>query len=381
MRVFLIVLDSFGIGNAPDAEKFGDFGANTFKSCFKTGILNLPNMTKLGLFNIDDIDFGEKCQNPVGNYARVLKIGAGKDTTVGHYEMTGVVLDKPFPTYPNGFPAEIIEKFEQKTGRKVLCNKPYSGSEVLKDYATKHLETGDLIVYTSADSVFQIAACEDIVPIDELYKYCKIAREILCDEHAVARVIARPFIVENDEYVRTKNRHDYSMPAPRDTLLDIISNEWFDVIGVGKISDIFSGRGLTKSFENKGNSENMKQVFELQKHDFNGLCFVNLVDFDMTFGHRRDVLGYANCLNEFDTQLGEFLENMCDGDQLIITADHGCDPCFKGTDHTRETVPYLEITKGSRYGKNLGIISTSANISANILAKFNIVNNLDGTQF
>ncbi len=339
-RVFLIVLDSFGVGAMPDAPDFGDMGADTFCSCYDTGLLKLTNMQQMGLFNIDGVDLDNKSDCPAAAYLRLAEQSKGKDTTTGHWELAGLVSEKPFPTFPNGFPPEVIEKFEQATGRKVLCNKPYSGTQVIADYGCEHVETGALIVYTSADSVFQIAAHEDVVPVEELYRYCEIAREILVGDYAVGRVIARPFEGEHP-YTRTSRRHDFSLVPPRDTMLDHIVNSGMDVIGIGKIYDIFAGRGVSKAFRVIGNVPDMEETRRVQDTDFCGLCFTNLVDFDQNYGHRRDPEGYAEALNEFDEWLGPFLDNMREDDVLIITADHGCDPCHTGTDHTREFIPVL----------------------------------------
>lgn len=352
-RVFLIVLDSAGIGNAHDAEKFGDKGADTFRSCYNTGKLNVPNMRKLGLFNIDGMDYGEPCENPIGAYGRMTEKSMGKDTTIGHWEIAGIISENPLPTYPNGFPQDILDKFSAATGRKVLCNKTYSGTEVIKDYGREHIETGALIVYTSADSVFQIAAHESVVPVEKLYEYCEIARKILVGEHGVGRVIARPFEGEYP-FTRTSRRHDFSIEPPAETMLDKLKNAGKDVIAVGKINDIFVGKGITEFVRTSGNDDGMEKTFGYAKRDFNGLCFVNLVDFDMSYGHRRDVEGYTNALNRFDEQLGTLMEMMGDEDVIMITADHGCDPCYKGTDHTRETVPLLVYGKKAA-SKNLGI--------------------------
>jgi len=364
-RVFLIVLDSVGIGALPDAVAFGDADANTFKVVSSHPNCNIPNLKKLGIFNIDGV-FGEKEENPKGSFARLGELSRGKDTTIGHWEMAGVVSESPLPTYPNGFPKEVIDEFERRTGRKAICNKPYSGTEVIKDYGKEHLETGALIVYTSADSVFQIACHEDKVPVSELYRYCEIAREVMVGEHGVGRIIARPF---NGEYpfTRTPRRHDYSLLPPKDTMLDLLKKAGYDVISVGKIYDIFAGRGVTESNLTKSNEDGMRKTIEIQDRDFSGLCFVNLVDFDMKFGHRNDVSGYANALSEFDSLLGEFLPKMRDEDVLIITADHGCDPVTVSTDHSREYVPMIIYGKGIKSGVNLNTRASFSDISATIL--------------
>ena len=381
MRVFLTVLDSFGIGELSDAERFGDKGSNTLKACFKSGKLNIPNMTRLGLFNIDGIDFGDKELSPIGAYGKMLEKSNGKDTTVGHWEIAGVISSEPLPTYPNGFPKEIIKEFEDKTGRKVLCNKPYSGTDVIRDYGEEHLKTGALIVYTSADSVFQIAAHEDLVPIETLYEYCKIARQMLVGKHGVGRIIARPFVGDAETgFKRTSNRKDFSIEPPKPTLLDFMKESGLDVLGVGKISDIFGGKGLTKSFKTKSNEDGINTVKRLIGEDFNGLCFVNLVDFDMVYGHRNDVLGYTEALNYFDKELGGILNNLKDDDVFIITADHGCDPSTPSTDHSRESVPLL--IWGSGINKvDLGVRESFADLAKTIADIFKIDNSLSGKSF
>ena len=381
MRVFLTVLDSFGIGELSDAEKFGDKGSNTLKACFKSGKLNIPNMAKLGLFNIDGIDFGDRENSPIGAYGKMLEKSNGKDTTVGHWEIAGVISKEPLPTYPNGFPDEVINEFEKKTGRKVLCNKPYSGTDVIRDYGEEHLKTGNLIVYTSADSVFQVAAHEDLVPVETLYDYCEKARQMLVGQHGVGRVIARPFVGDaKTGFKRTANRKDFSLTPPKPTLLDCLSGSGFDVLGVGKIYDIFGGKGLTESVKTKSNEDGINVTKRLIDKDFNGLCFVNLVDFDMVYGHRNDVLGYTNALNYFDKNLGEMLDNLRDGDVFIITADHGCDPSTPSTDHSRESVPLLIFGKGVA-PINLGGRESFADLAKTIADMFNIENSLDGKSF
>ena len=365
-RVFLIVLDSFGIGEMPDAADFGDAGSNTLRSCFKTGLLNVPNMRELGLFNIDGVEVGEKCPAPRGAYGRLSELSKGKDTTTGHWEIAGLVSQKPFPTFPEGFPEEVIKRFEEATGHGVLCNKPYSGTKVIADYGEEHMRTGALIVYTSADSVFQIAAHEDVVPVEKLYEYCRIAREILTGEYAVGRVIARPFEGEYP-FVRTPRRHDFSLLPPRDTMLDKLSRAGREVIGIGKIYDIFAGKGLTLCDREIGNNADMEITSKYQQTDFSGLCFTNLVDVDMQYGHRRDPAGYANALNEFDEWLGGFMGKMRPDDVLIITADHGCDPCHSGTDHPREYIPLLIYGNGIAAG-NLRTRAGFDNIADKVLA-------------
>ncbi len=378
-RVFLIVLDSFGVGEMPDAGDFGDIGANTLSSCFNTGKLNVPNMAKLGLFNIDGVKAGNKCQTPTGAFLKLSECSKGKDTTTGHWEIAGCISEKPFPTFPDGFPHEIIEKFEKAVGRKVLCNKPYSGTKVIADYGEEHIRTGSLIVYTSADSVFQIAAHEDVVPVDKLYEYCETARELLTGDYAVGRVIARPFTGEYP-FTRTAGRHDFSLVPPKKTMLDIIMENGLDVIGIGKIYDIFAGRGIKHYNRTIGNKSDMEITSEYQQKDWTGLCFTNLVDFDMQYGHRRDSLGYAQALNEFDEWLGEFMKAMRSDDVLIITADHGCDPCHGGTDHTREYIPVL-IYGNSITSGNLGTMSGFCEIGATVLQLLQLKDKIDGRGF
>ena len=380
-RIFLIVLDSYGIGEMPDAHLFGDEGANTLSSIVKSEKYDTPNLKKLGLFNIDGVDCFEKEKYPIASFARVSEASNGKDTTIGHWEIAGVISKKPLPTYPNGFPDEIISQFERKTGRKVICNKTYSGTDVIRDFGKQHIETGDLIVYTSADSVFQIAAHEEVVPIEKLYEYCKIAREILKDEHSVGRVIARPFIGEYPNFKRTPNRHDYSLLPPKKTMLDYLSENGFDTIGVGKIYDIFAGQGIKETFSIKNNIDGMNITLDIQNKDFKGLCFVNLVDFDMLYGHRNDVDGYANAATAFDKQLEQFMLKMRDDDMLIITADHGCDPGFKGTDHTREYVPLIIYGKNVKQNNSLGTKKSFADIAKTILENFEIDSQVDGQSF
>lgn len=380
-RVYLIVLDSFGIGHAPDAADFGDEGANTLYTITHSKEYDTPNMRKLGLSCIDGVDYLEKSDNIVGSYGRMQEASKGKDTTIGHWEIAGIVSENALPTYPNGFPKEVLDEFSKRTGREVLCNKPYSGTDVIRDYGEEHVRTGKLIVYTSADSVFQIAAHEDIVPVEELYKYCEIAREILVGEHGVGRVIARPFVGEAPNFQRTTNRHDFSLLPPRDTMLDVLQKEGYDTYGVGKIYDIFAGKGIAHTQRIQGNVDGMEKTIQLQDRDFNGLCFVNLVDFDMLYGHRNDIEGYAKAATVFDKQLGTFMERMQPQDILMITADHGCDPGFKGTDHSRECVPFLAYGEQVKKGVNMGTRKTFSDIAATILDIFGIDSRLDGTSF
>ena len=372
-RVFLIVLDSFGIGEAPDADKFGDVGANTLRTISGSPKFNCPNMTKLGLFNVEGTDYKEGVENPIGMYGKMQEESMGKDTIIGHWELAGLVSHKPMPTFPQGFPDSFVKEFEKKTGRKCLCNKPYSGTEVIKDYGEEHMKTGALILYTSADSVCQIAANESIVPVEELYEYCRMAREMLIGDMAVGRVIARPFEGTNkDDFKRTTRRHDFALSPFADTMLDKITNSGKEVISIGKIVDIFNNRGITKFYRTTGNQEGMEKIAQVAKEDFNGLCFLNLVDFDMLYGHRRNIEGYANAATEFDRFLGGFMEQLRDEDLLIITADHGSDPAFTmTTDHTREYVPLLIYNKNIK-PKNLGIIKGFSYVSKVVCESLNI---------
>ncbi len=354
-RVFIIVLDSFGIGEMPDSASFGDEGSNTLAAISHSAFFKAESLKKLGLFNIDGVDCCEKCENPIASYGRLSEKSAGKDTTTGHWEIAGLVSTSAMPTFPDGFPQGFIVEFEKATGRKCLCNKPYSGTAVIADYGEVHMKTGALIVYTSADSVFQIAAHEDIVPVQELYKYCEIAREMLCGDLAVGRVIARPFTGEYP-FVRTSNRHDFSLAPTGKTVLDELKENGFDVISVGKISDIFAGVGITEAYRTANNTEGMAKTLEMADKAFNGVCFTNLVDFDMLYGHRNDVDGYAKAIAEFDNWLPNFIGKMNSDDLLIVTADHGCDPSTPSTDHSREYVPLL-IYGENESGANLGTIN------------------------
>lgn len=366
-RVFLIVLDSMGIGGAPDADEFGDYGSDTLNSISHSDKFNIPNLCKLGLVNIDGVNVLPKEKSPTGAYARLVEVSKGKDTTIGHWEIAGVESKKPLPVFPDGFPKELIDEFEKRVGRKTIVNKPYSGTKVIDEYGEEHLETGSLIIYTSADSVFQIAANESIVPIDELYSYCEIAREMLVDDWAVGRVIARPFVGESREtFKRTPNRHDYSLLPPAPTVLDALKESGQDVIGVGKIYDIFAGQGITKKIATKSNNEGMQVAMRLAKEDFSGLVFINLVEFDMVYGHRNDVDGYANALTEFDEQLSMLLPMLREGDLLMITADHGCDPATPSTDHSRECVPLVISGANVCKNTNLGTRVSFSHIASTI---------------
>lgn len=380
-RVFLIVLDSFGIGEMPDAEAYGDKGTNTIGSVSTSQYFYLPNMKELGLFNIEGVTCKkqELVDAPKARIARMKEASRGKDTTIGHWEIAGMISKKPLPTYPDGFPKEVLDEFTKRTGRGVLCNKPYSGTEVIKDYGDEHVKTGDLIVYTSADSVFQIAAHESVVPLETLYEYCRQAREMLQGEHGVGRVIARPFIGESGNYTRTPNRHDFSLLPPETTMLDQMKEAGLDVIAVGKINDIFAGKGITEFTYTKGNAEGIDRTLEMLDKDFEGLCFINLVDYDMLYGHRNDIDGYAKALAYFDEKLPEIMGKMKEDDILMITADHGCDPGYTvSTDHSREHTPFLMY--GAKVKpENLGTRETFSDIAATILDYFHIKQEVSGT--
>ena len=365
-RIFLFVLDSCGIGQMPDSERFGDVGVNTLASCAATGILDIPNLIQAGLGSIDGVSCVSAASNPTGAFARLAEKSMGKDTTIGHWEIAGIVSPDPLPTYPNGFPEEVLAPFRAATGRGVLANAPWSGTEVIEKFGAEHMKSGDLIVYTSADSVFQIAAHEDIVPPEQLYEYCRIARKQLQGKHGVGRVIARPFVGQPGSFKRTANRHDFSLEPPKATLLDAVKEKGLDSIAVGKIYDIFAGRGTTEHVYNQSNANGMEHAMHYAQEDFTGLCFVNLVDFDMNFGHRRDPEGYARALNEFDAWLPGFLAQLGDEDLVMITADHGCDPGYGATtDHTREYVPLLVLGKQVKPG-NLGTRESFADIAATV---------------
>jgi len=378
-RVFLIVLDSVGIGAMDDAAEFGDAGTNTLRSASKGSCFHMPNMAQMGLFNIDGMDWISGVSKPSALYGRMKEASRGKDTTIGHWEISGLISREPLPVYPNGFPEEIIREFSDITGRGVLCNRPYSGTEVIKDYGDEHVKTGKLIVYTSADSVFQIAAHEDIVPVEELYEYCRKARALLCGKHSVGRVIARPFIGSGGNYQRTSGRHDFSLPPTGETMLDVLKNAGKEVIGVGKIKDIFAGRGITSYVYTKGNADGMERTLAYLDQDFEGLCFINLVDYDMLYGHRNDIEGYARALSEFDAALPHMISRLRDEDILMITADHGCDPGYTvSTDHSREYTPLLVYGKSIKPG-NLGTRETFADIGATVLHYLGVSGEIAGT--
>ncbi|MCR5201489.1 MAG: phosphopentomutase [Lachnospiraceae bacterium] len=371
-RVILIVLDSVGVGELPDADKFGDVGSHTVFAASKGKGFSMPNMQKLGFFNIEgnktfEPKYGSEAEKePKGAFGKCNERSMGKDTTTGHWEIAGLVSEKPMPTFPDGFPDELIEKFENAVGRKVLCNKPYSGTKVIEDYGKEHLETGALIVYTSADSVFQVAAHEKVVPLKELYEICEKARELCTGKYAVGRVIARPFKGEIGSFVRTSDRHDFSLTPTKKTMLNYIEEAGQKVVGVGKINDIFNGFGITDFVRTKDNAEGIVRTIEYMKEDFSGLLFTNLVDFDMKYGHRNDIQGYCDALCYFDSKLPEIMENMKDDDILMITADHGCDPSTPSTDHSREYIPWVICGEKVKPGVNLKICDTYADISQTI---------------
>lgn len=383
----MIVLDSFGIGELPDAKLYGDVGSNTLLGISKSEFFAVPNLKSMGLFNIEGVrDIFPQIASyaasikPIAAYGRMTEKSKGKDTTIGHWEISGIVSDSPLPTYPDGFPEEIIFEFERQTGHKTLCNKPYSGTDVIRDFGEEHIKTKDLIVYTSADSVFQIAAHEDVIPLEVLYHYCEIARNILVGKHSVGRVIARPFVGSIGNFTRSPNRHDYSLKPVKDTMLNYLENAGFEVISIGKIADIFAKSGITRSITSKSNNEGIKRILEVMDEDFKGLCFLNLVDFDMLFGHRNDIDGYAKAISIFDESLDLILEKLHSDDVLLITADHGCDPSSKSTDHSREYTPML------LYGKNInpvdiGTRKTFSDIGATVLDYFGVDGMLDGESF
>ncbi len=383
-RVFIVVLDSVGIGELPDAGLYGDEGSHTLFAASTSSYFHMPNMEKLGLFHIDGVK--ERFPKLTDNFSfdgtimRAAEKSKGKDTTTGHWEIAGVISETPFPTYPKGFPEEVITAFEEKTGRKVICNLPYSGTEVIKDYGKEHVETGALIVYTSADSVFQIAAHEEVVPVEELYRYCRIARELLTGKHGVGRVIARPFIGKDPDFKRTANRHDFSLEPPV-TMLDLILEKGLDTLAVGKIYDIFAAKGVSDTVRTHDNAEGIERLIEHLDRDFEGLCFVNLVDFDMIYGHRNDIDGYAKALSYFDQQLPEILKGLREEDILIITADHGCDPSTSSTDHSREYIPVVVYGEQVNKGINLGTRQSFADIAATVLEYFNVEQKIAGKSF
>ena len=384
-RVFLIVLDSVGIGEMPDASLYGDSGSNTLYAASAEDAFHMPNMAALGLFDIDGVRVDKKhtwAHNRAartGSFARMKEASRGKDTTIGHWEIAGRISAEPLPVYPEGFPPELLDQFREETGRGILCNKPYSGTEVIRDYGEEHIRTGSLIVYTSADSVFQIAAHEDVVPLPELYRYCETARRLCRGKYGVGRVIARPFTGTYPDYKRTQGRHDYSLEPPGETMLDALSKAGLDVIAVGKINDIFAGRGIGSMVRTAGNEEGIERILEYTRTEFEGLCFINLVDFDMVYGHRNDVAGYAAALSYFDSMLPKIRAGLKEEDILMITADHGCDPSTPSTDHSREYTPLIIAGEPVKAGVNLGTRETFADIAATVLDYFGVEGKIAGS--
>lgn len=381
-RAIIIVLDSVGIGAMPDAAQYGDEGSDTLGNIAETvGGLCLPNFALLGLGNIRPLAGMTPSPAPMGFHGKMGEASRGKDTTMGHWEIAGVVSERPFPTYPGGFPREVLDRFSEATGKKAIGNYPASGTEIISQLGEEHMKTGALIVYTSADSVFQIAAHEQIVPIPDLYRCCEIARGILTGEHAVARVIARPFIGGPGSFTRTDRRHDYSLPPPSDTMLDLVSRAGMSVVGIGKIHDIFAGKGVTDSIRSHNNLDGISALLDEIRRPRPGILFINLVDFDMLYGHRRDVVSYYRALQEVDDALPGILSSLADGDLLFITADHGCDPTFTGTDHTREYVPLLVYGKGSKGGGTLGTRGTFADVAKTICEYLGMKEGFPGKSF
>ncbi|QQZ10967.1 phosphopentomutase [Heyndrickxia vini] len=382
-RVHLIVMDSVGIGEAPDAEKFNDLGSDTFGHIAeKMNGLHMPNMEKLGLSNIREIQGIKKADKPLAYYTKMQEASNGKDTMTGHWEIMGLNISTPFQVFPNGFPDELISELEEKSGRKIIGNKPASGTEILDELGKEHMETGALIVYTSADSVLQIAAHEEVVPLEELYKICEIARKLTLDpKYMVGRIIARPFIGEPGKFTRTPNRHDYALKPFDRTVMNELKDNEYDVIALGKISDIYDGEGVTEAIRTKSNMDGMDKFIQTFDKEFTGLSFINLVDFDALYGHRRDPIGYGKALEEYDARLPEVFEKMSDDDLLIITADHGNDPVHHGTDHTREYVPLLIYSKRFNGGTELPLRKTFADIGATIADNFNVKLPEFGTSF
>lgn len=382
-RIFLVVLDSVGIGAAPDADKYNDEGADTLGHIAqKMNGLHMPHLGKLGISNIKKIKGVEKTSKPLAHYTKMQEASVGKDTMTGHWEIMGLKIEHPFKTFPTGFPDELIQKLTERTGREIIGNKPASGTVIIDELGPEHMETGSLIVYTSADSVLQIAAHEDVIPVEEQYNICKIARELTLDEkYMVGRVIARPFVGTPGNFVRTANRHDYALKPFGRTVMNDLKDADYDVIALGKISDIFDGEGITKSIRTTDNEDGMSKLLETVQADFNGLCFLNLVDFDAKYGHRRDPIGYGQALEAFDAGLPPILENLSHEDLIIFTADHGNDPTHHGTDHTREYVPLLIYHNGIELGRELPLRETFADIGATIADNFNIDLPKYGTSF
>ncbi len=379
-RIFLIVLDSVGIGAMPDAHLYGDEGSNTVKAAASSPFFSMPNMKKLGLFNIDGMDWAQSEAAPAGAFGRLAERSRGKDTTTGHWEIAGLVSQDPMPTFPDGFPEELLLELKKKTGRDILCNRPYSGTEVIKDYGEEHMRTGALIVYTSADSVLQIAAHESVISVEELYQICETARKLCAGPYGVGRVIARPFEGAHP-FRRTSRRHDYSLTPPSDTILDVLSQAGLETRAVGKIFDIFAGKGIASFVRTASNAEGMDRTLSCMRDSFDGLCFTNLVDYDMLYGHRNDIDGYAKALTAFDERLPEFLELLGPEDILMITADHGCDPSTPSTDHSREYIPLVMAGASLKPGSKIGTRSTFADIGATILDYFRLPVSTDGTSF
>ena len=381
-RVILIVLDSCGVGELPDAFEYGDQGSNTLGNTAKNaGGLNLPNLEKLGLGNIEPLKGVTPQKKPLACYGRMREKSVGKDSTTGHWEIAGVILQKSFPVYPNGFPRELIQGFEKSIGKEILGNKPASGTEIIKELGVEHLRTGKPIVYTSADSVFQIAAHERIIPVERLYDICLIARKILAGEHGVARVIARPFTGEPGSFKRTEKRKDFSLPPPKETILDILKQEGFRVVGIGKIEDLFAGRGLSRSVHTKDNMEGMDRLIEAMNEERGGLIFINLIDFDMLWGHRNNAEGFARGLEDFDKRLLGILDLLKPDDILILTADHGCDPTTPSTDHSREYVPVLTYGEKVKKGVNLGVRNSFSDIASTLSDMFEVPDTGNGKSF
>jgi phosphopentomutase len=383
-RIHIIVMDSVGIGEAPDSKDFDDFDVNTFAHIAeKKSGLNMPNMSVLGLSNIHEIKGVEKAVHPKAYFGKMQEASCGKDTMTGHWEMMGLHIDKPFRTFPDGFPEELIKKIENFSGRKIIGNKPASGTEIIKEFGERQLETGELIVYTSADSVLQIAANEEIIPLEELYKICKYCRDITLEEpYTLGRIIARPFVGKTqDTFKRTSNRHDYALKPFGETVMNYLQQASLDSIAIGKISDIFDGEGVTRAIRTTSNMDGMDKLIALLDEDFRGLSFLNLVDFDANYGHRRDPIGYGDALEAFDKRLTEVFEKLQEDDLLLITADHGNDPTYRGTDHTREFVPLLAYSKRFNEGKDLGICKTFADLGATVADNFNVKSTKFGESF
>lgn len=381
-RAILVVLDGVGVGANPDAHAYGDDGASSLEHCAQAvGGLELPNLGRIGLGNITPIQGTPPTDHPTGSYGRMAEAGAGKDSTTGHWEITGVVLKKPLPTYPHGFPPDLLERFEHAIGRKILGNKPASGTEIIKELGEEHMRTGRPILYTSADSVFQVAAHQDVIPLEELYHMCQLARNMLAGEHAVGRVIARPFTGTPGHFVRTEHRRDFSLPPQGTTLLDLLKDAGKDVIGIGKIEDLFAGRGLTERDHTETNQDGMAAALRYLEKDFTGLLFINLVEFDMLWGHRRDSQGYAQALRDVDAWLAQVQQAMRPADAIFFTGDHGTDPTYRGTDHTREMVPLLAYGEPVRAGVNLGTRSTFADLGQTLAQAFEAGPLAAGTSF